>query len=73
MILAKPVVANKYWILRENDRKVGTVESSANGFRVTIADDTAEFKTIKTLANRTNIRFEEAPTKKKEHPEWQVN
>lgn len=73
MILAKPVVANKYWILKEGDQKVGTVESSANGFRVTIKNDTAEFKTIKTLANKTNIRFEEAPAKKKEHPEWQVN
>ena len=73
MILAKPIVANKYWILKDGDQKVGTVESSANGFTVTIKNDTAEFKTIKTLANKTNIRFEEAPTKKKEHPEWQVN
>ena len=73
MILAKPVVANKYWILRDGDQKIGTVESSANGFRVTIKNDSAEFKTIKTLKNKTNILFEEAPAKKKEHPEWQVN
>jgi hypothetical protein len=72
-ILAKPVVANKYWILKDGDQKVGTVESSANGFRVTIKNDSAEFKTIKTLANKTNIRFEEAPEKKKVDATWQVN
>lgn len=73
MILAKPIVANKYWILKDGDQKIGTVESSAAGFRVTIKNDSAEFKTIKTLKNKTNILFEEAPAKKKENPEWQVN
>lgn len=73
MILAKPVVANKYWILQENNRKIGTVESSDSGFRVTIKNDSAEFKTIKTLKNKTNILFEEPPAKKKPTVEHMVN
>lgn len=73
MILAKPVVANKYWILKENDQKVGTVESTPTGFAVKLYNGQTEFKSIKTIANKTNIRFEEAPAKKKTNPTWEVN
>ncbi len=58
MITAKPIVQNKYWILQENNRKVGTVEKSSAGFEVRVADKIGTFKTIKTLENKTNIRFE---------------
>ena len=72
MILAKPVIKNKFWILQEDDRKIGTVENTHNGFLVRAYDREAEFNTIKTIKNRTNIIFEEAPDVKI-RPEWQVN
>lgn len=72
MILAKPVVKNKFWILKEDDRKIGTVENTRNGFLVRAYNQEAEFKTIKTIKNRTNIIFEETP-ESKIRPDWQVN
>lgn len=74
MILAKPVIANKYWILKENDEKIGTVEATGAGtFTVRINNDQQEFKTIRTIKNRTKITFEEPPQKKRQKKENTVN
>ena len=74
MILAKPVVANKYWILKENDTKIGSVEVTNNGsFTVRMYNDQQEFKTIKTIKNKTQIFFEDPPEKKKQKKEHAVN
>lgn len=74
MILAKPVIANKYWILKENDQKIGTVEATGSGsFTVRMYNDQQEFKTIKTIKNKTRITFEEPPARKKQIKEHTVN
>ena len=65
MITAKPIVKNKYWILKEDDRKVGTVEQGSNGYVVKINDSADNFKTIKTIKNCTNIMFEEDAKRQK--------
>ena len=65
MITAKPIVKNKYWILRENDKKIGTVQSNPSGYVVRIHNTETEFKTIKTIKNRTDISFEDAPERKR--------
>jgi len=72
MVTAKPIVKNKCWILRENDRKVGTVEKNKNEFVVRMHNEQTDYKSIKTLKNLTNITFEDAP-EKKWAPEFQVN
>jgi hypothetical protein len=73
MILAKPVIANKYWILKENDQKIGAVEASDDGFTVRMYNDQQQFKTIKTLKNEITIIFEEPPARKKQNKEHAVN
>ena len=65
MVTAKPVVKNKFWILKDEDRKIGTVEKGRGSYIVKIADQQAEFKTIKTIENKTNITFEEFAKKQK--------
>ena len=72
MITAKPIVKNKFWILQQDNRKVGTVEQESQGYVVRINDTADSFKTIKTIKNRTNIVFEDAAEKKKSF-ENQVN
>ena len=72
MVTAKPIVKNKFWILKNEDRKIGTVEKEKNKFVVKINDQQTEFPTIKTLKNLTNIQFEESP-KKAWSAEFQVN
>lgn len=60
MITAKPIVKNKFWILQDDKGKVGTVEKNNQGFLLSAHGVSEEFKTIKTIKNRTNIVFEDA-------------
>jgi len=59
-LIAKPVIDKQYWILKENDRKVGNVEACAGGYQVKINNQIAQFKTIKLAARDANIQFEPA-------------
>jgi len=72
MILAKPVVANKYWILQENNIKIGAVEAVSDGFVVKMYNDQQEFKTIRTIKNKTKITFQDPPARKA-HKTHEVN
>jgi hypothetical protein len=60
MLVAKPVIDKQFWILQENDRKVGNVEACAGGYQVRLNNQVAQFKTIKMAAQRANIEFEPA-------------
>jgi hypothetical protein len=46
MIVAKPVVKDQYWILKENNQKVGEIANS-NGELVVKFKDPSRFKTFK--------------------------
>ena len=57
-LIALPVVDKQYWILKDNDRKVGNVEACAGGYQVKINNQIAQYKTIKMVEQRVNIYFE---------------
>ena len=57
MIIAKPVVDKKYWILQKNNEKVGNVEACAGGYQVTIDNKVEQYKSIRMAAQRENIEF----------------
>ena len=59
-LIAKPVIDKQFWILQENNRKVGNVEACAGGYQVKINNQIAQFKTIRMAAQRANIEFEPA-------------
>jgi len=61
MIVAKPVVTDQFWILRENNQKIGNVEAVADGYQVRINNTVTQFKTIKLLKQQVNITFD-SPT-----------
>jgi len=58
MIVAKAVIPDRYWILREDDRKVGNIEADDTGFRVKIRDEVRTFKTINTIERQVKVKFE---------------
>ena len=60
MIVAKPVVANQYWILKQDDQKIGNIQASADGFVVKIQNQISSYKTIPMVRKKTNIEFEPA-------------
>jgi hypothetical protein len=57
MIEAKPIVDKKYWILKQDDRKVGVVEAEADGYTVRINDQVGKFKTIPMVRKKVDIEF----------------
>ena len=66
MIIAKPVVANQYWILKEDDQKIGNIQASPDGYRVTMYNKVSSYKTIPMVRKRENIEF--APAEKSTKP-----
>lgn len=61
MILAKPVIPNQYWILRQHDRKVGNIEAGPGGYSVRINNQVANYKTLRMLKQRVPIDFQTLP------------
>ena len=57
-LIAKPVIDRKYWILQDNDRKVGNVEACDGGFQVKINNQVQQYKTIKMVEQRVQVHFE---------------
>jgi hypothetical protein len=64
LILAKPVRANEYWILKQGDEKIGNIEATHNGFVVKIKDNTQQFRTLNMIRSRAGIDFEPVVKKK---------
>jgi len=66
MILAKPVVDKQYWILKQDNQKVGNIQAVDDGFQITIRNKTVSYKTIPMLRTRENVEFEPAVKTAKE-------
>jgi hypothetical protein len=71
-IIAKPVIDKQYWILKQDNKKVGIIEAVADGFAVKIRDNVSRYKTIKMAGRDAGIEFEKAE-KAKAAPTNQVH
>jgi hypothetical protein len=58
MIIAKPVRDKEFWILQQDDRKVGNVEAINGGYVVMLNDTVQQYKTMQMVQQRTDIQFE---------------
>ena len=58
MIVAKPIIPNQFWILKQDDKKVGNIEIGPGGFAVKIGDQVQSYKTINTIMQKVKINFE---------------
>jgi hypothetical protein len=65
MLIAKVVADKQFWILQEDDRKVGNIEAWNGGYQVRINNQVKQFKTIKLAARESNIVFAEEKTASK--------
>ncbi len=57
-IIAKPVVDKQFWILKQDDRKIGNIQATDNGYQITIDNKVASYKTIPMLCRREHIEIE---------------
>ena len=65
-LIALPVIDKQYWILKDDDRKVGNVEACAGGYQVKINNQIEQYKTIKMVEQRVHVHFESTPKTIKE-------
>ncbi len=70
--IARPIVNGKFWVIKKDEQKIGSVEKDNNGYFVTTKNGNARFKTLKNLRNATQINFEEGKERIK-YPQNQVN
>ena len=68
MIVAKPVIDNQYWILKQDDQKIGNIQASEDGYQITIQNKIASYKTIPMLSRKENVEFEPAEKSTKPLP-----
>ncbi len=57
MIVAKPVIPDQYWILKQDDRKIGNIEAAAGGFVVKINNRTEKFTGINSIQKKIGVDF----------------
>jgi hypothetical protein len=62
MIIAKPVIDNQYWILKQNNQKIGNIEASADGYVVKIQNQISNYKTMPMVREVIDITFEPSET-----------
>jgi hypothetical protein len=65
MIVAKTVVPDRYWILKEDDRKIGNIEAEGDGFRVKINDHVEKFNSLNKIKRSVKVEFESVSRSKK--------
>ena len=66
MIVAKPVIDKQFWILKQDDQKVGNIQVTADGtYEVKIQNQIDRYKTIPMLRKATGVEFEPAEKKSK--------
>jgi hypothetical protein len=53
--LAKPVVKNKFWIVEEDGRKIGTIQAVDDGVIYIHGQQKEKFSTFKLLSKKYNI------------------
>jgi len=58
MIVAKAVIPDRYWILQQDERKIGNIESGPDGFQVKINNQVQKFNCIASVKQNVNIKFE---------------
>ena len=65
MIIAKPVIKDKFWILKQDDHKVGNIEAVGDEYSIKINDTITRVKNISTIRHNPDFAFDPPPTIKK--------
>jgi len=72
MLKATPIVKNKFWLVTDNDVKIGTVKSSHKGLTYIHGETEERFATVKLLKDKYNISFETYKSPKSDDMQHEV-
>jgi hypothetical protein len=57
-LVAKPVLQDKFWIVKDGNRKIGNIEVSGNTYNVNLNGKKLSFKNAEAIKKETKIVFE---------------
>jgi len=66
-IIAKPIVKDQFYILTQDDKKIGNIEATGDGFAVRINNKVMPFKTMAMIRKQVGIEFPAVGNK----PSWE--
>lgn len=72
MIKAKTVIPDQYWILRDQDHKIGNIEIDGGEYVVSINGRSRRYQNLEVLCNSMRIDFERARNTAIAEPGYQV-
>ena len=67
-IIAKPVIKDQFYILTQDNKKIGNIEATGDGFAVRINDKVMPFKTIAMIRKQVDIEFPAVGNKPNQEP-----
>ena len=67
-IVAKPIVKDQFYILTQDDKKVGNIEATGDGFAVRINNKVMPFKTMAMIRKQVDIEFPAVGNKPNREP-----
>ena len=67
-IIAKPIVKDQFYILTKDDKKIGNIEATGDGFAVRINNQVMPFKTIAMIRKQVDIEFPAVGNKPNKEP-----
>lgn len=67
-IIAKPVVKDQFYILTQDNKKVGNIEATGDGFAVRINNKVMPFKTIAMIRKQVDIEFSAVANNSNQEP-----
>jgi hypothetical protein len=57
-LVAKPIVKDQFWVIKDGDRKVGNVLANNNGYELILNGNHAQFENTHDIKEKVKIRFE---------------
>ena len=67
-IIAKPIVKDQFYILTKDDKKIGNIEATGDGFAVRINNQVIPFKTMAMIRKQVGIEFPAVGNKPSREP-----
>ena len=67
-IIAKPIVKDQFYILTKDNKKIGNIEATGDGFAVKINNQIMPFKTMAMIRKQVDIEFPAVGNKPSKEP-----
>lgn len=57
-LVAKPIVKDQFWVIKDGDKKVGNVLANNNGYELILNGNHVQFENQQAIKDKVKIRFE---------------